>query len=87
MHFFVGASRVNCKQVQMYIKMVIAMFKSFILGGYCISSNISPHMKNLNKIQYNHSQTDKTKKLMTNGSFMKVESIAECSPWSILQDL
>ena len=28
---------------------------------------------------------DKTKILMTNGSLMKVESIAECSPWSILQ--
>ena len=28
---------------------------------------------------------DKTKILITNGSLMKVESIAECSPWSILQ--
>ena len=28
---------------------------------------------------------DKTKILMTNGSFMKVESIAKCSPWSILK--
>ena len=28
---------------------------------------------------------DKTKILMTNGSLMKVKSIAECSPWSILQ--
>ena len=28
---------------------------------------------------------DKTKILMTNGNLMKVESIAECSPWSILQ--
>ena len=28
---------------------------------------------------------DKTKILMTNGSLMKVESIAEYSPWSILQ--
>ena len=28
---------------------------------------------------------DKTKILMTNSSNMKVESIAECSPWSILQ--
>ena len=27
----------------------------------------------------------KTKILMTNGSLIKVESIAECSPWSILQ--
>ena len=28
---------------------------------------------------------DKTKILMTNGSLMKVKSIAECSPWSILR--
>ena len=28
---------------------------------------------------------DKTQILMTNGSLMKVESIAECSDWSILQ--
>ena len=28
---------------------------------------------------------DKTKILMTNGSLMKVERVAECSPWSILQ--
>ena len=32
-----------------------------------------------------NSKIDKTKILMTNGSLMKVESIAECSPWSILQ--
>ena len=29
-----------------------------------------------------HSKIDKTKILMTNGSIMKVESIAECSPWA-----
>ena len=28
---------------------------------------------------------DKTKSLVANGSLMKVESIAECSPWRILQ--
>ena len=28
---------------------------------------------------------DKAKILLTNGSLMKVKSIAECSPWSILQ--
>ena len=28
---------------------------------------------------------DKTKILMTHGRLMKVESISECSPWSILQ--
>ena len=33
----------------------------------------------------NHSKIDKTKILMTNGSLIKVKSIAECSPWSILQ--
>ena len=32
-----------------------------------------------------HSKLDKIRILMTAGSLMKVESIAECSPWSILQ--
>ena len=32
-----------------------------------------------------HSKIDKTKVLMTNGSLMKVERIAECTLWSILQ--
>ena len=32
-----------------------------------------------------NSKIDKTKILMTNGGLMKVKSIAECSPWSILQ--
>ena len=32
-----------------------------------------------------HSKIDNTKIIMTNGSLMKVESIAECSPLSILQ--
>ena len=32
-----------------------------------------------------HLKIDKTKVLMENVSLMKVESIAECSPWSILQ--
>ena len=32
-----------------------------------------------------HSKIDKTKVLMANGSLMKVESIAECSHWSVLQ--
>ena len=34
-----------------------------------------------------HLKRDKTKVLIENGSLMKVESIAECSPWSILQYL
>ena len=32
-----------------------------------------------------HSKIDKTKVLKTNGSLMKVKSIAERSAWSILQ--
>ena len=32
-----------------------------------------------------HSKIDKTKVLKTDISLMQVESIAECSPWSILQ--
>ena len=32
-----------------------------------------------------HSKIDKMKVLKTNGSLMKVKSIAGCSPWSILQ--
>ena len=45
----------------------------------------------LNTIMYSkpvlngHSKIDKTKIVMTNDSSMKVNSIAECSPWSILQ--
>ena len=32
-----------------------------------------------------HLEIDKRMVLMENGGLMKVESIAECSPWSILQ--
>ena len=32
-----------------------------------------------------HLKIDKTKVFMKNGCLMKVKSIAECSPWSILQ--
>ena len=32
-----------------------------------------------------HSKIDKAKIFMTKGSLMQVKSIAECSPWSILQ--
>ena len=32
-----------------------------------------------------NSKIDKTRISMENGSFIKVESITECSPWSILQ--
>ena len=44
----------------------------------CIVCTVKPVLSD-------HSKIEKTKILMTNGSLMKVESIAECSPWSILQ--
>ena len=43
-----------------------------------ISYTEKPVLNGLSKI-------DKTKVITTNGSLMKVKSIAECSPWSILQ--
>ena len=39
----------------------------------------------VNPVLSGFSKIDKTKILMTNGSLMNVKSIAECSPWSILQ--
>ena len=39
----------------------------------------------VNPVLSGHSKVGKTKILMTNGSLMKVKSIVECSPWSILQ--
>ena len=39
----------------------------------------------VNPVLSGHSEIDKTKVFKTNGSFMKVESIAELLSWSILQ--
>ena len=44
----------------------------------CLNNTVKPVLNG-------HSKIGKTKVLKTNGSLMKVESIAECSPWSILQ--
>ena len=40
----------------------------------------------VNPVLSGHLKIDKTRVLMKNGSLMKVKSIAECSPWSILQN-
>ena len=56
-----------------------------------IKSCESPVIKNevlsttVKPVLSGHSKIDKTKILMTTCSLMNVESIAECSPWSILQ--
>ena len=56
----------------------------------CTLLTVNFRIQNLNYITVKpvlngHSKIDKTKIFMTNGSLMKVENIAECSPWSILQ--
>ena len=48
------------------------------LASYTVLCTVKPVLSG-------HSKIDKTKILMTNGSLMQVESIAESSPWSILQ--
>ena len=53
---------------------------------YKTRGKINQYSKTCVKPVWNgHSKIVKTKILMTNGSLMRVESIAECSPWSILQ--
>ena len=48
-------------------------------------SPISMYSKFCRKWPLKNSKIDKTKISMENGSLIKVESIAKCSPWSILQ--
>ena len=56
------------------------------LGSYTYSSNGSgTQITTVKPVLNGHLKIDKTQVLMENGSLMKVESIAECSHWSILQ--
>ena len=50
----------------------------------CTFSKLSWNRITVKPVLSGHSKLDKTKILLTNGSLMQVESIAEC-PWSILQ--
>ena len=53
------------------------MVKSLVpIGRLKLKNNIE---NTVNPVLSGHSKIDKTKILMTNGSFMKVKSIAECS--------
>ena len=58
---------------------------SFYWSGLVIMYNIAIEKNTVKPVLSGHSKEDKTKILMTNGSLMKVESIAERSLWSILQ--
>ena len=59
--------------------------KSFITSGSVLKLFDTLSDDTVKPVLSGHSKKDKTKLLMANGSLMKVESIAECSPWSILQ--
>ena len=59
-----------------------------IAYSYIHCSNMCTELQSgatLNPVLSGHSKIDKTNILMAIGSLMKVESVAECSPWSILQ--
>ena len=78
-------------QPYLYIYIYNAVFES--IGLNYVMSALDHKEIILQKNIYMYSKTcvkqplkkDKTKVLMTNGSLMKVKSIAECSHWSILQ--
>ena len=59
----------------------------FILSGSMLFVNVivKKTVHTVKPVLSGHSKIDKTKVLKTNGSLMKVKSIAECSLWSILQ--
>ena len=59
-------------------------FQKITVGGFVnqLIKKFWPYSKTCLKRPLKSKQT---KILMTNGSLLKVESIAECSPWSILQ--
>ena len=62
----------------------------FISTFYCLNNcvafgKLNCEVNTIKPVLSGHSKIDKTKTLMTKGSLMKVQSIAECSPWSILK--
>ena len=74
-----------------YSKFIVSNQKEESIGiqrvnRFLFSCMHSPRIRTTVKpVLRGHSKIDKTKIWMTNGSLMKVKSIAECSPWSILQ--
>ena len=68
-----------------------AILSTFIKLPFSTKTNILsilkwPHKTEFTEQLNDHSKIDKRKVLMTTGSLMNVESIAECSLWSILQN-
>ena len=65
-----------------YSMVIVCEVNNFLKVKYRTNRTISGTVK---PVLSGHSKIDKTKIVMTKGSLMKVESIAECSPWNILQ--
>ena len=63
-------------------KYPISFMNNFTFYKWCVTKVAHCIVK---PVLSGHSKIDKTKVLKTNGSLIKVESIAECSPRSILQ--
>ena len=65
-------------------EIVMGTLKKFdgLMNPYCPLIDLRAYGKTC--LISGHSKIDKTKILMTNGSLIKVESIARCSPLSIL---
>ena len=67
------------------------MFSVFSVNPKPLKPGVHLPMTHLNRVRYSKTcekrplKINKTMILMTNGSLMKYESIAECSTWSILQ--
>ena len=67
-----------------YEKMAFLALAFYTLDTQAVDLFHSGYQKT-GTVKPDHSKIDKTKILMKYGSLMKVESIAECSTWSILQ--
>ena len=74
-----GGGDIDLVRILLALMLALASMKNQLMGFNFIC------MDTVEPVLNGHSKMDKTKILMTNGSLMKVESIAECSPWSILQ--
>ena len=68
----------NQKDPSVYKELTKSAYNLHMIHQVIYDTTVKPVLNN-------QSQIDKPKVLKTNGSLMKVESIAKCSPWSILQ--
>ena len=70
---------------EMLLPVVDVVLGNTVMRNYVDYLEVSYGEVTVKPVLNGHSKIDKTKILMTSGSLLKVESIAECSLWSILQ--